>query len=559
MRIQVTTIGDLVDDQADRSDRDALVMPGVRLTYPELSRLTDKVAASLAGLGVRRGDKVAILMPNTVDYVTALIASAKLGAIAVPINGRFKVHECSHVIGHSDAKILLTAADPDGTDYPSLLGEVFPELRGHSASDEVELTAAPMLRHVVDFSGVASSGYLTRADFERAGEGIALEHVKVMQRRVRVRDVALLVYTSGTTARPKGCLLTHEAVTRHAENVARTRYFLTEEDSFWDPLPLFHCGGIVPMFGCFAVGAKFCHAGFFEPEAALRTMERERCTVLYPTFEPIWCAVLDHPNFASTDLSAVRLIQNVAAPARLAQFEARMPFARQMPSYGSTECATNLTIPLPDDPFEVRMQTLGRPLEGLEIRIVDPETLSDVEAGEMGELCWRGYCGFEGYYKDERATAAAFDADGWFHSGDRASIDRSGNLVYGGRLKDMLKVGGENVAAIEIEGYLVQHPAVSIAQVVGVPDARYDEVPAAFVQLVPGATMTESELVDFCIGAIATYKVPRYVRFVTEWPMSGTKVQKFVLKDRLTAELAAAGITEASKIVSSRSGSVDVR
>jgi fatty-acyl-CoA synthase len=558
MRIQVTTIGDLVDGQADRSNRDALVMPGVRLTYPELSELTDRVAASLLGLGVGRGDKVAILMPNTVDYIAALIASAKLGAIAVPVNGRFKLHECSHVIGHSDAKILLTAADPHGTDYPALIGEVFPELRDHSASAELELTTAPSLRRVVDVNG-ATPGFLTRADFERAGEGIGVERVKVMQRRVRVRDVALLVYTSGTTARPKGCLLTHEAVTRHGENIARTRFFLTQADSFWDPLPLFHCGGIVPMFGCFAVGAKFCHAGFFEPGEALRTIEQERCTVLYPTFEPIWCAVLDHPDFASTDLSAVRLIQNVAAPARLAQFEARMPFARQMPSYGSTECATNLTIPLPDDPFEIRMQTLGRPIDGLEVRIVDPDTSAPVEPGEMGELCWRGYCSFEGYYKDEQATAAAFDADGWFHSGDRASLDPAGNLVYGGRLKDMLKVGGENVAAIEIEGYLVQHPAVAIAQVVGVPDARYDEVPAAFVQLAPGKTLTEAELVRFCVGAIATYKVPRYVRFVTEWPMSGTKVQKFVLKDRLTSELAAAGISEASKIVSSQPGRVDAR
>jgi fatty-acyl-CoA synthase len=558
MRIQVTTIGDLVDGQADRSDREALVMPGVRLTYPQLSELTDRVAAALLGLGVGRGDKVAILMPNTIDYVATLIASAKLGAIAVPINGRFKLHECSHVVGHSDAKILLTAADPNGTDYPALIGEVFPELRDHSVSDELDLAAAPFLRRVVDLNG-ATPGFLTRADFDRAADGIDVEQVKTMQRRVRVRDVALLVYTSGTTARPKGCLLTHEAVTRHGENIARTRFLLTEHDSFWDPLPLFHCGGIVPMFGCFSVGAKFCHAGFFEPKAALRMMAQERCTVLYPTFEPIWCAVLDHPDFASTDLSAVRLIQNVAPSAMLAQFEARMPSARQMPSYGSTECAANLTIPLPDDPYEVRMQTSGRPIEGLEVRIVDPETKAPVEPGQMGELCWRGYCSFEGYYKDEQATAAAFDADGWFHSGDRASVDPAGNLVYGGRLKDMLKVGGENVAAIEIEGYLVRHPAVAIAQVVGVPDARYDEVPAAFVQLAPGMTLTEPELVEFCIGAIATYKVPRYVRFVTEWPMSGTKVQKFVLKERLTSELAAAGITEASKIVSSRSDSVDAR
>jgi fatty-acyl-CoA synthase len=545
--IQVTTIGDLVDRQAEISDRDALVMPGVRLTYPQLSALTDRFAAGLLGLGVGSGDKVAILMPNTVDYVAALIASAKLGAVAVPINGRFKVHECSHVVGHSDAKVLLVAADQNGTDYPALIGEVFPELSTHPTGGELDLAAAPALRRVVDLNGSAP-GFLTRADFERAADTVTLEQVKLLQQRVRVRDTALLMYTSGTTARPKGCLLTHEAVTRQAEKVARTRFFLTADDSFWDPLPLFHCGGLVPMLGCFSVGAKYCHAGFFEAQAALRTMEQERCTVLYPAFETIWWAVLDHPDFATTDLRAVRLMQNIATPERLAQFEARMPWARQVSSYGSTECATNLTLSLPDDPYEVRMQTLGRPVDGMEVFIADPDTGVEMPTGSMGELCWRGYSSFEGYYKDDEATAKAFDADGWFHSGDRASVDADGNLVYGGRLKDMLKVGGENVAAIEIEGYLARHPAVAIAQVVGVPDARYDEVPAVFVQLAPGTELTEPELIDFCIGNIASYKVPRYVRFVTEWPMSGTKVQKFVLKDRLAAELRTAGITEAPKI-----------
>src|SRR5579875_1316459 len=196
MPIQVTTIGDLVDRQAERSNKEALVMPGVRLTYPQLSELTDRVAASLLALGVGRGDKVAILMPNTIDYVAALIASAKLGAIAVPINGRFKVHECSHAVGHCDAKILITAADPNGTDYPTLIGEVFPELRNHCASDELQLAAAPVLRRIVNLDGTTPGSCLTRADFERAGERIDVEQVKAMQGRVRVRDVALLMYTS---------------------------------------------------------------------------------------------------------------------------------------------------------------------------------------------------------------------------------------------------------------------------------------------------------------------------------------------------------------------------
>jgi fatty-acyl-CoA synthase len=549
MWIQVTTIGDLIDRRAELSDQDAVVFPDARLTFPQLSELTDRFAARLLGLGIGPGDKVGILMPNNIDYVAALISTTKLGAIAVPINGRFKVQECSHVVAHSDAKIILTSADPNGTDYPGLIAEVFPEIAAHDPRAELHLGAAPELRHVVDLNG-RRPGFLTRADFEAAGDDVA--QVKVLQTRVRVRDIALLMYTSGTTARPKGCLLTHEALTRQGEKVARTRLFMGEEDAFWDPLPLFHCGGIVPLFGCISVGAKYCHAGFFEPGQALRTLEQERVTVIYPTFETIWWSVLNHPDFATTDLSRIRLSQTVVTPELLMQFEDRMPWVKYVTSYGSTEGATNLTMGLQDAPYEERMYTLGPPVEGMEIFIADPETGVEMPTGEMGELCFRGYSMFEGYYKDEAGTAAAIDADGWFHTGDRACVDAAGNLKFGGRLKDMLKVGGENVAAIEVEGYLTSHPAVAVAQVVGAPDERYTEVPAAYVQLFPGQSVTEAELIDYCVGQIATYKVPRYVRFVAEWPMSGTKIQKFVLKDRIAAELAAAGISEAPKITRPR-------
>ncbi|TDV56231.1 AMP-binding protein [Actinophytocola oryzae] len=539
MWIQVTTIGDLLDARAETSTRDALVMPEARLTYPELSSASDRFAAALVGLGVRAGDKVAILMPNSVDYVCALLGIVKLGAVAVPINGRFKVHECGHVVEHSDATVLLVAADPHGTDYAALVGDVLAELGDRGPRTVVGLTGD-------------TPGFLSRADFEAAAESVDVAEVKRLQARVRVRDTALLMYTSGTTARPKGCLLTHEALVRQATMVAHTRFELTETDAFWDPLPLFHCGGIVPMLGCFSAGATYCHAGHFEPAGALKMIAEEHCTVLYPAFETIWLAVLDHPDFASTDLSAVRLLQNICTPERLAQFEARMPWARQVSSYGSTECATNLTLPLASDPYEVRMRTLGRPVEGMEIRIVDPETGADLGEGVMGELCFRGYSAFDGYYKDPEQTALTIDAQHWVHTGDRAMTDAQGNLVYGGRIKDMLKVGGENVAAIEVEDYLARHPGVGIVQVVPAPDERYGEVPTAFIQLSPGATLTEQDVVDYCLGSIATYKVPRYVRFVTEWPMSGTKIQKFVLRDRIAAELAASGITEAPRLTSAR-------
>ena len=311
--------------------------------------------------------------------------------------------------------------------------------------------------------------------------------------------------------------------------------------------PFFHCGGFIPMLGCIAVGAKYCHPTHFDATEALQTLAGERCSVVYATFETIWTPVLSHPDFSRTDLSAIRIMHTVVSPERITQYEKRMPSARHISSYGSTEAATNLTLCLPGDSYELRMTTNGLPLEGMEIRIADPETFESLPPNTMGEVCFRGYAMFEGYYKDDEATAKAIDSDGWFHSGDRGQVDDAGYLIFGGRLKDMLKVGGENVAAIEVEDFLARNEAVAIAQVVGVPDARYGEVPAVYIQIADGASLSEDEVIDFCIGSIATYKVPRYVRFVDEWPMSGTKIQKFVLRDRLTAELAAAGITEAPK------------
>jgi fatty-acyl-CoA synthase len=281
-------------------------------------------------------------------------------------------------------------------------------------------------------------------------------------------------------------MLSHEAVVRHGINVQRTKFRSTADDRFWDPLPLFHIGGIVPMLGCLGIGATYYHAGHFEATQALDTLEHERITVAYPAFETIWLQVLDHPRFPQADLGSLRLIQNIAIPERLQQMHDRLPTAAQVSSFGATECSSNLTLPEPDDPLDVRIATLGAPVPGMEIRIVDLETGAECSAGERGELCLRGYARFEGYYKDPELTAKAIDDGGWFHTGDLGSIDAEGRLTYGGRLKDMLKVGGENVSALEVEDYLARHPAVQIVQVVGVPDARYEEVPAAFVELRAG-------------------------------------------------------------------------
>lgn len=533
--ISATSVGDLIDRAASLFPQGAVVFPDVRLTYPELAQLSARYARSLYALGVRPGAKVGILMPNRIELVAVLLATAKLGAVAVPVNGRFKAHELGHVIPHADIAVLVTARGPEGVaDYPTLVKSVFPEIGDEQG--ELSLPGAPQLRWAIDLSGPVP-GFLGADRFEELAVEVPVETVHRLQAQVRLRDPALLMYTSGTTAQPKGCLLSHEAVVRQGATVAETRFLLTPDDRFWDPLPLFHCGGIVPLLGCLWTGASYYHAGHFDPDQALRTLSEERITVAYPAFETIWFGVLNHPERERVDLSSLRLIQSIATPERLAQFEAAMPWAHQVSSYGSTECATNLTLPLPDDPYEARMGTLGAPVDGMELKIVDPDSGKERATGEVGEICFRGYSQFDGYYKDPETTAATIDSERWFHSGDLGALDEDGRLVYAGRLKDMLKVGGENVSALEIEDYLARHPAIDIAQVVAAPDAKYVEVPAAFVQLSPGASASEQEIIQFCRDKIASYKVPRHVRIVSEWPMSGTKIQKFVLRERIAAEV----------------------
>jgi fatty-acyl-CoA synthase len=346
---------------------------------------------------------------------------------------------------------------------------------------------------------------------------------------------------------PKGCVLSHAALVRPAYAM-RDRFALTDADRMWDALPLFHLASLLPLHACMLAGASYVAMRRFDPAAALAQMERERCTTAFPAFETVWLAILNHPDFAATDLSRLRLVLNVGTRERLEQMQATLHWATQISSYGCTELGGVCAFGHIEDPVELRVTTSGRPFPGMEIRVIDPETGADRAPGETGEIICRGHSMFSGYHREPGLTAAVMDADGYFHTGDLGALDADGRVMYRGRLKDMLKVGGENVGAAEIEGHLATHPAVEIVQVVGVRDARYAEVPVAFVQLRAGASATEDELIEHCLGAIATFKVPRYVRFVTEWPMSGTKIQKFRLREQITAELDAAGVAEAPKL-----------
>jgi fatty-acyl-CoA synthase len=539
------TVGALYERMAaDYGDGD-LVFPGERCQYRELAARAKRMARSLRALGIGRGDAVGILMVPCIDALAALGAVAHLAAVAVPINVRFKARELSHVIADADLRVMLVSgALPPHADYPRMLAQGLPSFAAAPVRPVV-IPEAPDLHTLVLMSSGDEPGFMPRSEFDALADDVSPDEIDRAGQTALVRGTAIIMYTSGTEAKPKGCLLTHEALTRTASNCARSRFELTPEDRMWNPLPLFHCGGIVLALTCFSAGTSFIHSGFFEPGVALHQMVNEQCTVAHPAFETIWLAVLNHPEFDAASLSRIRATLLVGVPERIRAMHQRLPDAKVMTSFGATEASAHLALTDPDDDLEHRLAGSARPMPGMEVRIVDPDSGEDQPTDVEGEVLYRGPGLFSGYHKLAELNALSFDAGGWFHSQDVGVLDRRGNLCFRSRLKDMLKVGGENVGSAEIEGAIAEHADVLIVQVVGAPDRRYNEVPCAFVQLRAGATMTATEIINTCVGQIASYKVPRYVRFVGEWPMSGTKIRKVDLRRQITEELAAAGVTEA--------------
>lgn len=542
LRIAVTTIGDLLLNAADRyPDTPALVFPDASYTYRELADRALRRARSLQALGVAPGEHVAILMHTCPMFVEIFFAAALCGAVIVPVNARYRASELAYVIENGDIVTLLTTDSiEDQVSFVERLYSALPDLKSQSDRHRLKVKLAPKLRNVVVMGQSAPDGFVPQAEFDTLADAIPERNVHVSRLGVRVRDVGLMLYTSGTTANPKGCLITHEAQVRNSIALGRHRYRLTHEDRFWSPLPMFHIASVLPMLAIFDVGGTYLTMGYFDPKVALRMLEKHAVTATYPCFVTIMQGLIYHPDFASTDLSAVKLMNSNLAvqPAAVGESIVRaMPQAIQVGSFGMTETAGTVCTGSPDEPEALRITRLGKPLPGLALRIVDPDTGCEAPTGARGEVLVRGYSTLEGYHKDPEKTAQAIDADGWFHTGDIGSLDAHGTIMFHGRYKDMLKVGGENVAAAEIEALLGRHPAVKLAQVVGIPDAKYVEVPAAFVELKPDGSATAEQLISFCKAEVATFKVPRHVRFVSEWPMSSSKIQKFRLRDALVTEL----------------------
>lgn len=533
---QPGTIGNSILDAAARwPDRTAFILADRRASYAQFAQETIASARSLMAAGVGPGDHVGILMPNSWDYAVLVGAINMVGAAAVVLNARYRGEDLRYVIEHADISVLFTTgASRPHWDLRGMLCAQFPELSDWRDGQPLSAKGAPRLRKVFHFSAPDETTWPTEQQFD--ANGLAISDIALAKRIASVRpdDVALIIFSSGTTAQPKACMISQEVINDVAGAVAE-RLRITASDVFWDPLPFYHLASHLPLNACRQVGAAYLCQAHFDAGTALQEMEAHKATICYPAFPTLTAGMIDHADFAKRDLSQLRLMINIGTPELLRKFAEAIPQARQICCWGLTEGGGITTMSSLDETLEQRVTRVGRPLDIQKLRIVDPETLLDLPAGERGEILVGGSI-FSGYYKDQEQTRKVLLADGWLRTGDAGWIDADGLLAFAGRIKDMLKIGGENVAAVEIESFLARHPKVKMAQVISVPDDRLVEVAAAFIELNSGQAMSEVELIEYCAGQIASYKIPRYVRFVTEWPMSTTKIQKFKLAEGFVPE-----------------------
>lgn len=548
--INVTSLGDLMDMQAEKyGNKDAIVFPEGRYSYQDISTYAQNISKALVALGVKPGDRVGYFLQECIDTIGIIIGAAKIGAITAPINSRFKTTELEQVIVHAGMKVIFTSSPTVGTDFNGLINDTFPQI-AESSSQYLDFSEAPELDALITLDDIKRPGTFNLSDVNEMALTISDEAVAARQAGVRVRDTAIIMYTSGTTAMPKGAMLSHESFSRYASSVQQ-RMLLTEDDIFWAALPMFHIGGVAFVLASLFVGSTFIHTGNYNPDVALQQIREERPTVVLPAFETIWVPIVNHPNREEDDFDSVRVVMVVGVPERLRQFQDQTPHAPILNCFGQTEVCAFLSLSELDDDPELRFTKGGFPMPGMEAEVHDLETGETLPNGNVGELWYRGPNMFDGYFRDPELTEEVFDERGFFKTGDICEIDIEGRVTFVSRLKDMLKVGGENVSAAEVEGYLITHPAIALAQVVSAPDDRYVEVPAAYIQLKPDMDATQEEIIEFCKGKIATYRIPRYVRFVDDWPMSGTKIKKIVLREMIASELKDKGITQADKLSSS--------
>ena len=527
-----TTLGALVDHAARRfGPREALYFQGKRWTFSQLREEVDRAARALIDAGVQPGEKVSLWAPNQPEWIHILFAVAKIGAVLVPINTRFRTADMEYVVRQSDSGTLITVDRSGPVDYVDMVRQVCPELE-HGNPDDLRIDTFPQLKRVLVIGDRRYPGTCCWADILEAGATVPQSEVEARQHRVDPDDTVLIMYTSGTTGFPKGVMHNHNLI-RNVTDEAN-RMGMTPSDVILMYLPLFHAFGFYegPLMSML-VGARTVLTTSFDSEESLKLIEVEKVTVLHG-FDTHFDDLMSHPNCETTGRSSLRtgiLAAGMASNEQVAR-RAQKQLFRTVTAWEMTEVGVGASMSFLDTCEDDRCLGSGYPLPGYEFKVVVPATAESLPFGTMGEMCVRSYMVMQGYYNKPEETAKAVDTHGWLHSGDVGTIREDGYIRFIGRYKELLKVGGENVDPVEVEALLLGHPYVGKVQVVGVPDRRLSEVACACVVPREGREVTADELVDFFLGKLASFKLPRHVLFMDEYPMTPSgKVQKYQLRE----------------------------
>jgi fatty-acyl-CoA synthase len=536
------TIGSYFDKIANlHSTNSALVVrhQGVNWTYGELQARVDQLAMGLIHLGLEPGDRVGIWGPNSSEWVLVQLATAKIGAIMVCINPAYRLYELEYALNKVECKVLITDVSFKTSDYLQMINILAPELES-SHPGQLEAEKLPHLTHVIRMGSDTTPGMYNFDAVCAAGTEDNRATMDAVQYRLQPDDAINIQFTSGTTGNPKGATLSHCNILNNGFLTGLAMQ-LGPEDKLCIPVPLYHCFGMVlSVLACVSHGATMVFPGpSFDPEETLKSVEAEACTALHgvPT---MFITELDHPRFLDFDLSTLRTGIMAGAPCPVEVMKrvlSEMHMEDILIAYGQTELSPINNMTLPNDTLERRTETVGRAMPWVEIKVVDEEGRV-VPVGEKGEICTRGYSVMQGYWNDEERTAETIDSAGWLHSGDIATMDEAGYVRIVGRIKDMIIRGGENIYPREVEEFLYQHPAVSEVQVFGVPDEKMGEEVCAWIQLNEGFDLSDEDVKAYCRDQITHFKIPRHIRFVTEYPMTVTgKIQKFVMRDEMLEQL----------------------
>jgi fatty-acyl-CoA synthase len=551
-RILNQTIGNLLDEVSSRlPDKDGMVYADrpVRLTYRQLREESNRVAKALIGLGIKKGDSIALWATNVPEWVLLQMGSAKMGAILVTVNTQYRSSELEYLLKQSDSTAIFLVEQFKQMNYVEILNTVIPELSLHPSGMPYDFPNLPKLKHGILLGDKTVPGLMNWSEFLSYGESVTDEVLQLYQESTKPDEVINIQYTSGTTGFPKGVMLTHNNIVNNANAVADAMN-LKEDDRLCFPVPLFHCFGcVMSSLACVTKGATMVPIEYFDPHVVLKAVEKEHCTALHgvPT---MFIAELE--ALKTTDYSIQTLRKGIMAGSPcpvevMKQVIQKMGMEEVTIAYGQTESSPVITQTRIDDSLERRVSTVGRNLDGVEVKIVDPATGETLPPGKQGELCARGYSIMAGYYNMPEATAQAIDSEGWLHTGDLAVMDEEGYCNITGRLKDMIIRGGENIYPREIEEFLYRHPKVADVQVVGLPDLKYGEEVCAVIRLREGETSTSEEIREFCRAHMSHHKTPRYVDFINSYPVTASgKIQKYKLREQYIEKY---GLQEAAKVV----------